>query len=166
LVSTRVRTGQQEDLLARLREHAERSGTGSERLDAYMLNLAPFKRGFAWHAARTEAYERLKRLDWRWLRALVGDAEKLLARHGSAMGTAAHAAGVKLCGVVRNATTGAVAPSTDSLPRDVVAALVYLRNPYDDQFDIHRSVGFRDDALRLIQVASAVRSRGTVSTQG
>src|SRR3989304_5169301 len=131
-----------------------------------MLNLAPFKRGFAWDAARREAFERLKRLDWRWLRALVSDAEKLLARYGPAMGTAAHAAGAKLCGVVRNATMNAVAPSTGNLPPDVVAALVYLRNPYDDQFDIHRTVGFRDDARRLIEVARGVRRGDAVSTQG
>ena len=74
------------------------------------------------------------------------------------LGSEAHTAGVKLRAVVADTlTSSTMSGKPTALLRDAVAALVYLRNPYDDRFDIHRSVGFRDDSAKLIKVAKRVR---------
>lgn len=141
----------QEDLLARLRN--KRASADSKRLEPYMLNLAPFKPGFAWKAAKGEASAHLADHSWKWLRQLLLDADKLLKKFGPVMGQDGLTAGQCLTAFVREFVTSQGAIPQAQVLRAAVAALVYLRNPYDDRFDIHRTVGFRDDARRLIEVA-------------
>jgi hypothetical protein len=148
----------QEDLLARLRETAARTGARPKHLEGYMLNLAPFKKGFAWRAARSEAHARLALGDFKWIRALRRDAEKLLVRHGHEIGSVAQAAGRKVVSHVGAFLTKRQGQAPTALVKDAVAALVYLRNPYDDRFDIHRTVGFADDAERLRAVGARIRT--------
>jgi hypothetical protein len=150
----------QDDLLARLREKASSSHAGPRGLEAYMLNLAPFPKGAAWDAATREARSRVRRLeseDLTWLRSLLIEASRLLEEYHEPLGPNAHEAGVRLVGVVREWLDDSKRVPVAPKLVHAVAALTYLRNPYDDRFDVHRLVGFEDDARRLEKVARMFR---------
>ena len=124
-----------------------------------MINLSPFRAGYAWRNAMADATEiamtwsgegifctmqDTQRQIWRarveqpWRAQAKNDVGTLLGWLGMAMELASHA------------------PDHEAL-----AALVYMRNPYDDVFDRHRVMGLRDDAGRL----SSVRKRSELNTQ-
>jgi hypothetical protein len=154
----------QEDLLARLRPQGvtngkDEAGRSSKHLEAYMLNLAPFSRGDAWRAARREAQahvSRMNRDDIKWLRALLRDAQSILRKAGDVLGPDTVRAGLRLVGYLGESLDAPGSLSRKATAEQAAAALVYLRNPYDDRFDVHRIVGFDDDAKRLTEVARRI----------
>jgi hypothetical protein len=147
----------QADLLARLRERARGDGVG-RGLEAYMLNLAPFPKGAAWAAARREARERVVAADRAWIQRLVTDSTRLLRQYEDALGPKASEAGRCLCTFLSQWLSSPDRGRKTAEVTRATAALTYLRNPYDDRFDVHRLVGFEDDARRLIEVAAHVGS--------
>ena len=144
----------QEELMARLRQEAG-SNVDVKRLEPYMLNLAPFEPGYAWKAALGEAARHLQAGENRWLSTLVRDVRRLLVRQSEALGKAPRDAARRICDYVMCPVTEPEGANKKVPPllTEATAALVYLRNPFDDRFDIHRSVGFQDDAKVLLSVA-------------
>ena len=118
-------------------------------------NNAPFEPGYAWKAALGEAARHLQAGENRWLSTLVRDVRRLLVRRSEVLGKAPRDAARRICDYVMCPVTEPEGASKKVPPllTEATAALVYLRNPFDDRFDIHRSVGFQDDAKVLLSVA-------------
>jgi hypothetical protein len=123
------------------------------RLAPYMLNLAPFRGGFAWASARQEAARRLRDPAGvsGWLSALVSDCHEKLREVRLSLGPHAAAACERLIAYLERAPA-----AVDARTIHAAAALVYFRNPYDDQFDVHRTIGLKDDAKRLLSAAAQI----------
>jgi hypothetical protein len=152
--------------MARLRQQTGAS-VEVKRLEPYMLNLAPFTRGYAWNAALAEARRHVHAGDGKWLAALVSHARRLTAQHASALGDEAGLSAIRICDYLagRASSSRRGTGSGPNVALEAAAALVYLRNPFDDRFDIHRTVGFHDDADKLIKIARRLPKSAPVSEE-
>lgn len=148
----------QEDFLARLRERVGQDDGSRLSLESYMLNLGPFSKGDGWSTARREARQRLKVREGRreWFRTLLADTRQIVDKEVAALKPEAVEAASKLHQWLSGWLRAPSNRAGDRRAELVVAALIYLRNPYDDRFDTHRPVGFEDDASRLIDAAKGL----------
>jgi uncharacterized membrane protein YkvA (DUF1232 family) len=151
LMLYRLALGQprQEDLLARL-------GSGDPTiLREFAVNLSPFGPGYARRIALLTAKERLQKADKNWLGDLRKDAKRILTkdRRLSPTGREAGAACLSMletCLGTNSAVTADKPPDTQLVR--AVAALVYLRNPFDDNYDMFPARGFGDDERTLLDL--------------
>ncbi len=150
----------QEDLLDTLHENTsgltpEARDSRLRRLSGYMLNLSPMTFERAMEHASLEAGELLSALpDTGPCRTLLADVERLRVAHDDALKESR----LELTALTRwldIALTGKDRGSARM--RSVVAALCYLRNPYDGVFDHHGESGFADD---VAVIKSAFRGLG------
>lgn len=142
----------QEDLLQRL--EAQTAGDTPEereaklkRIESYMLNLSPIGPQAAQLHAAEEAEVLLRPgTDFAELRRLIASVKTLLVQHPKELSDIR----MKVEGLIRlveNAVDRGHSGSQEV--HRAVAALAYLRNPYDHIFDHHVDGGFMDD-IRLI----------------
>jgi hypothetical protein len=117
----------------------------------YMINLAPFEKGTALKAARKKAADNL--YDASFYSSVVDQARVMLERHTAELAAVRDEIEFLLSVVNRNPRAPAC---TDEHIQGALATLIYLTNPYDDDYDIHNSIGFRSD-IELIQ-----RTCGTI----
>lgn len=151
----------QEDLLNDLKkrldqlspENRERS---MRRLAGYMLSLSPIGANQARKIAEVEAGEILARPDPASLDALLADVVRLRAQHHDALGGVARELDA-LTERVRAAGAAGDRRSRDL--RVAVAALVYLRHPYDHIFDLRVEGGFDDDIEVIREAARSITAQ-------
>lgn len=147
----------QEDLLEDLERRIRDAGIDvaaadvRRRLPGYMINLSPFDRGYAWERAEMEAEEIND--DGDAVRGLVADVERTLAIRGDDL-RAVEGELRELIGVAL--MDGPPAAVARRGRRYALAALAYLRNPYDTEFDSHLEVGLEDDAAVVRSAFKAV----------
>jgi hypothetical protein len=151
---------QQEHLLSdlhdRLRVLAEEQQLAARHtLRGYMLNLSPISRGEALEFAREEAEQLIATPDQ--LGALRSSVEALLDEHSAPLAPVRDRVEAMLT-LVDAYTRGANVKRV--VLRDVVTALVYLRNPYDQYFDVQAAGGWDDD-LEVIRKVKLPRFVGT-----
>lgn len=152
----------QEDLLETLQQQAESGDPAArqakfKRLASYMLNLSPIGPGAAREYARSEATDLLARGgDLRGLRELLASVVKLQAEwHGPLSEVKVEIDA--LVRLVEQAIEAGYLNGPDV--HSAVAALAYLRNPYDHIFDVHVEGGFVDD-VQVIREACASIGQG------
>ena len=138
----------QEDLLESLQQQTE--GVDPEvkdeklkRLASYMLNLSPIGRSAAKRHATNEAEHLLRTgTDCVGLLELLRAVRKLQQTSENALGEISD----KINDLVRIVEQAVASGKLQSVNvRKAVAALAYLRNPYDEIFDLHVEGGFIDD---------------------
>jgi uncharacterized membrane protein YkvA (DUF1232 family) len=147
----------QEDLLDGLQRQLETFSADEQervlkRLASYMLNLSPIGHEQALRHAEEEAdgllagpVERVEKL--------LRDVERLRAERTADVAPASTA----LEGLIAY-VRGSLPPnrSRSNVLRSAVAALAYLRNPYDRIFDLHVEGGFTDDVAVVNQAWTLV----------
>lgn len=155
----------QEDLLESLQQQTE--GFDPEvrdaklkRLASYMLNLSPIGHDVAMGYARDEADELLiAGPDFAGLRELLRfDTELLVTMKNALADVTAYVD--DLVRFVERAMDARDLRS--SKIRKAVAALAYLRNPYDHIFDLHVEGGFADDIEVLRDAWTSIQERDDV----
>jgi hypothetical protein len=156
----------QGDLLERLREQADALGPEAKdarlrRLASYMLNLSPIGRDAAMELARSEALTLAKQgPQSSGTCDLIAAVRRLVA--GSPNVLSVVAAEVEcLINVVKSATEPGKLKSAHALK--VLAALAYLRNPYDQIFDLQVEGGYIDDIEVIREAWQAVASLDVLS---
>jgi hypothetical protein len=153
----------QEDLLQHLQQQIEHFEPDERekvfrRLASYMLNLSPIGHAHALQYARAEADQLLAadRTSSGGLKKLVDSALRMLEDRSLELAE------------VRDEIRGLTAfversIGNSGLPSRVllkaVAALAYLRNPYDRIFDLHVEGGFADDVEVIREASKAVDAR-------
>jgi hypothetical protein len=147
----------QEDLLDALQSQVESLDSSERarllrRLAGYMLNLSPMGHEHAVRRALVEADAVLGDHGGATLEKLVQDVLQLQASRPEELGA------VPEIQALVDAVRQSVATST-SLPmlRQAVAALTYLRNPYDRVFDLHVEGGFDDDIEEIKAAAAGLK---------
>ena len=169
LVLYRLVFGQvdQEDLLESLQQQTEGLDPAAKdaklrRLPSYMLNLSPIGHDAALRYALAESDSLLVGgSDYADLRQLLMMCKQLLVDRAVELSDVKAEVEKLVCMVERAVESG----NTRSGPiRKVVAALAYLRNPYDHIFDLHTEGGFVDD-IDEIQKAWSAFSQGEKSRQ-
>jgi hypothetical protein len=154
----------QEDLLESLQQHTE--GLGSEardlklrRLASYMLNLSPIGHEEAKQYALDEAKSLIDAdSDYVGLRELLQAVRELHTACETALGEITD----EIHGLVRIVEQAMASGHLRSAKiQKAVAALAYLRNPYDHIFDLHSEAGFIDDK-EVIHEAWASRHTGAM----
>jgi hypothetical protein len=148
---------QQEHLLGDLHDRLrvlpeEKQIAARHALRGYMLNLSPISREEALEFAREEAEQLIATPEQ--LGSLCASVEALLQQHAAALAPVRDRVAVMLALVdaqVRGATV------RRDLLRNVVTALVYLRNPYDQYFDVQAAGGWDDDldVIRAVRLPTA-----------
>jgi uncharacterized membrane protein YkvA (DUF1232 family) len=140
----------QQDIVARIRE---RLSNGSAEIDmqaltrllpAYMINLSPFDEQYARQSATTEALHLLH--DPAGRQRLLDDVQRIFAANQSSLQSVAREF-AELKRIVEQ-PDGQSPGDTASL-MTALAALAYLRNPFDAVYDFFAHVGFKDDILFL-----------------
>lgn len=141
----------QQDLLEQLEQKIE-SLDASQRqhyratLPAYTIDLSPIEVRHVLGEARHEAAELMER---------PPEIERLLQAVQEMMATRAEELAPvrrqveELAELVRRPSSGSSAPALERM-REALAALLYLHNPYDAEFDHHSALGLKDD-LQVIQ---------------
>jgi hypothetical protein len=159
----------QQDLLQRLRRGLSGSD-GSEaaairtRLPAYMINLSPLPAAHAERAAAEEARRVLRAPERRAeLRRLLDDVSEIITKHGKSLAPAQAAIHTLTAAVHRAADDQ---PLREAAVRTAAAALIYLRDPYDREFDFHGEAGFADDLEVLNRAAAKVKEMGFFARPG
>lgn len=149
LVLYRLVFGQprQEDLLEDLERRMRDAGIDivatdvRRRLPGYMINLSPFDRGYAWERAEMEAEEIAD--DHVAVRRLLEDIERIRVARGDELRVVER----ELQELIHVALMGEASGTPARRRRHhALAALAYLRNPYDTEFDSHIEAGLEDDA--------------------
>ena len=147
----------QEDLVRSMRALTDAEKVNGRDLRAVQINLSPFRRKYARAAALHDVRERAD--DKRWRRQLLQDARKLQGRFMEGDGKELWRPGaVRDLDRVLTWLDGPGSARNRRIEQEALAALVYLRNPYDDEFDKHRMMGLHDDATRLKSVAAKIRA--------
>lgn len=151
---------QQEHLLSDLHDRLrvlpeEQQLAARHALRGYMLNLSPISREEALEFAREEAEQLIATPDQLW--ALRSSIEALLNEHAAPLASVRDGVEAMLALVNAHARGDTV---RRGLLRDVVTALVYLRNPYDQYFDVQAAGGWDDD----LEVIRAVRMPEVLGT--
>lgn len=140
------------DLTGRL-EHLNYQEQAKARrvLRGYMLSLSPVTRAHALKSAQEEAGELVKCKES--LARLVADIREIVAEHSTAM-LIVQTELEALLDLVEGSRT----PSREL--KKSVAALVYLRNPFDEHFDTQSAGGFDDDieVIRQTYLECVVRT--------
>ena len=139
----------QEDLLQHLQQQIEHFEPDERqkvfrRLASYMLNLSPIGYAQALQHARAEAEQLLAgdRISSGGLKKLVASVLKMLEDRSSELSEVRH--GISDLARFVEASIGSSGLASKTLAK-AVAALAYLRNPYDRIFDLHVEGGFADD---------------------
>ena len=138
----------QRDLLDQIINHPDHSRLCSE-LQGCMINLSPFPHDYAWREARREAEEVVK--DPAALRELLADVDVLLRDRREELSTVRDEIAL-LRGHLERVIAGA--EPSPSVP--IAASLIYLRNPYDEQFDRYGRKGLEDDISIIREQAAAL----------
>ncbi|HEU0140135.1 MAG TPA: helicase-related protein [Bryobacteraceae bacterium] len=156
----------QEDLLDDLQSHVESLSSFEQeqllkRLASYMLNLSPISHEQALRHAENEADDLLREGSGAGLQKLIVDVERMRAERQSELASIdSEVSG--LLQLVRRAT--AMPDSGEGAAvRSAIAALAYLRNPYDRVFDLHVEGGFVDDVMVIKDAWATVL--GTASSE-
>lgn len=137
----------QEDLLDNLQQQLERRDPTAQdralrRLSSYMLNLSPIGHRQALLHADGEAKTILAGLpDDRELEKLLAAVDRILVDSAEALRDVR----VEVEGLLQVARRNAGISAPPRALHAAVAALAYLRNPYDHIFDQHVEGGFADD---------------------
>jgi hypothetical protein len=134
----------QEDLLNELEASLEALGSDARqeamrRLAGYMINLSPIDGARARRFADEEADGLLGDRDG--VRELLDDVRRLCKAHSNEL----RAAQKDLEQLIEDVEAANDNGRISSRHRPSIAALVYLRNPYDQRFDMHVDGGFEDD---------------------
>lgn len=142
----------QEDVVRKIRENL--GGEVSDELlnqflPIYMINLSPFDSKDVWQAAQSEAAKIIKNAAT--LTQFIGVVETFVAPRNAELQEVKEDI-ANLLRIAEQATLGVEFPSAATL--HAVAALYYLINPYDEIYDFHTGVGFKDD-IELIKRVSA-----------
>jgi uncharacterized membrane protein YkvA (DUF1232 family) len=146
----------QEDLLETLLQQTagldpEAKDARFRRLASYMLNLSPIGHEAAKKYAADEATGLLNGVDYAGLRELLRAVRELQA----AWSTTLREIVPEINGLLRLVEDAIAAGNERSAKiHKAVAALAYLRNPYDHIFDLHVEAGFIDD-IEVIREAWA-----------
>jgi uncharacterized membrane protein YkvA (DUF1232 family) len=117
-----------------------------------MLNLSPIGHEHALTHARDEADQLLQDPRGR-LETLLADVEQLRQQHHAELEAVNPMLRGMIAAVRKWQATGG---KCTSAVRGVVAALAYLRNPYDRIFDLHVEGGFADDVIVLTRAWTAM----------
>jgi uncharacterized membrane protein YkvA (DUF1232 family) len=149
----------QEDLLDGLQRQVqalsiEEQERVMKRLASYMLNLSPIGHEQALRHAEDEAQALLAGPP-DGLEKLLQDVERMRVERAADVASVG-AALEQLVAYVQHCRTANEKKS--AVLRAAVAALAYLRNPYDRIFDLHVEGGFADDII-VLRKASALLSR-------
>lgn len=141
----------QQDLLEVLAQKISQATIENPRFDLhanlsyYMINLSPFENGYAMERADLEAERVLKDHDEdrrrEVLKRLVSDVKRISVSRKDELEDVREDLS-RLIAWVEEVVVGKV---DGRRLRQAIAALVYLRNPYDRFFDTHPHVGLRDD---------------------
>ena len=149
----------QEDLLEHLQQQTEGLDPSAKdarlkRLASYMLNLSPIGHEAALRHAREESETLLLAgSNYADLRKLLMACRQLLIEKAVELSEVKE----EVEGLVRMVERAVESGDTRSGPiRKAVAALAYLRNPYDHIFDLHSEGGFVDDIDVIQKTWSAV----------
>jgi hypothetical protein len=149
----------QEDLLQDLHTQIELLSSAEQdqvlkRLASYMLNLSPIGHAQALQHAQIEADELLSDRTAGGLERLLADVERMRDERRADLASVDVELG-HLLECVRG--TGDVSGAgKKSAVRSAVAALAYLRNPYDRVFDLHVEGGFVDDVAIIKEAWAAL----------
>ncbi|HEY3821843.1 MAG TPA: DEAD/DEAH box helicase family protein [Polyangiaceae bacterium] len=147
-----------EHLTRQLDAETDRAEAATRRLPGYMVNLSPFPASYARERARREAEGLVGHADARVrLPRLLDHVRAIRAENTAALGCVDGELDL-LTRIVSSFMEGDRAISAGSA-RLAVAALVYLRNPYDGVFDVFGDFGFEDD-VREIRWAHQRLTRG------
>ena len=153
----------QEDLLETLQQQTEAGDSEAKnarlrRLASYMLNLSPIGHEAAKQYARDEANELLNGdSNCAGLRELVRSVRELEAVWKDTLGQVKE----EIAGMVRMVERAIDAGTLRSAKiHKAVAALAYLRNPYDHIFDLHVEGGFVDDLEVIRDAWASIRASG------
>lgn len=125
----------------------ERQREIKARLPAYMVNLSPFPEGYALQKARNDA--KAFATDTKALEQLLED---VMAIHLPELADQAHL--TVLTDHLRECMRNGRPPRPDA-----IAALEYLRNPYDDLFDAQVPHGLEDDVAEIRRAAKRLAAR-------
>jgi hypothetical protein len=151
----------QEDLLEHLQQQTEGLDLAAKdaklkRLASYMLNLSPIGHDAALRHALAESDNlRVAGSDYADLRQLLTMSKQLLVERAAQLSVVKAEVEGLICMVERAVESG---NTRSSLIRKAVAALAYLRNPYDHIFDLYSEGGFVDDIDVIQKAWSAVSS--------
>lgn len=154
----------QEDLLETLQQQTEgvdpaAKNTRLRRLASYMLNLSPIGHEAAKRYARNEATMLLNSdSNCAGLRELLRSVRDLQAAWESALGPVKEEIGGLVRIVERAMEDGSL---RSAKIHKAVAALAYLRNPYDHIFDLHVEGGFVDDMGVIRDAWASIRASET-----
>jgi uncharacterized membrane protein YkvA (DUF1232 family) len=157
----------QEDLLESLQQQTEdlppeMRDAKLKRLASYMLNLSPIGRTAAKCQAMNEAGDLLRDgSDYTGLRQLLRAVRELQATWDNSLGEISGEIDELVRMVERAMASGKL---RSSKIRKAVAALAYLRNPYDHIFDLHVEGGFADD-IEVIREACVSMEKGAILNQ-
>lgn len=158
----------QQDLLEVLAQKISQATIENLRFDLhaslsyYMINLSPFESGYSMERAEREAERILSDSDDEHrrevLNRLASDAARITANRKEELAPVRADLDRLIAWIQEGTNNGSARART----RRAVAALVYLRNPYDRLFDTHPEIGLSDDA-DVIRAASRSMLRGEQS---
>ena len=134
----------QQDVVTRIREKltgdaGQLDDSALARLPAYMIDLSPFEPEHAWRSAQAEAEQLL--LDATARRRLIREVQEMLGKKKHLVAIERELNELTLY-VERSGHNGQA--DTSQIAK-AIAALAYVRNPYDAVYDFFEGLGFEDD---------------------